>query len=799
MNKAFLCIVLPLLLCGSIYAQSDYQLTGYVLSEESKECLIGAVVWSGDCWTVSNEYGYFSLKLKSGKHIVKCSFLGRQTAEASVSMDGNKSLDFTMSSVGSIDEAVLEAEYCPPLPPSYMGVLDIPKSYITNMPSVLGEPDLLKTLQKMPGVQGGMEGFSGMYVRGGGSEENLMLLDGVPIYNATHLLGLFSSFTPEAIKQVTFYKGFFPAKYGGRASSVLDVRTNEGSSQAVSGTVSVGLLDGRFYIEGPIWKDRTSFSLSLRGMNTLVVFPFAKAFGFPYYGYFYDVTGKLTHRFKNSDRLYLSFYHGRDRFDYKKSETKSFTYKDKNDRIKRGTNTDNEEYGLSWGNTMAAIRWNHTFGGALFSDLSASWTSYKMNENSLDGSTHVTDSTYGFTNTRLNSSRISDINVVWDFLYNPSSFHKINFGISGTMHSYSPERKMSQHIEKNGNAGTPAAQQGKVNFMTGGEYALYLEDDFNLGHKFSASVGVRATLFTTQGNNYFSFEPRVSMGYKIIPSLSVKASYSKMSQYAHMLASGTLSLPSDLWVPITKNIKPVLADQVSVGLFFSNAEDWQSSVEAYYKKEKNVLEYKDSKLVFTSSNDWEQDVEMGIGTSKGIELLVQKNKGAVTGSLSYTLSKTDRVFPDGTINAGKPFPFTYDRRHVIDIFANWKINDRVSLNGSWSFASGNMMTASWRTIAVIDTKGNADMVSYISGRNNYRLPPSHRLDLSVNLKKKKAHGERIWSFGLYNVYGAKNPNWVVNDHETRTGKDGEIYIYNYLSQRTFLTIMPSVNYTFNFR
>ncbi len=307
-------VIVLLFVCFSADAQTTVKLGGYITAAESGECLIGAVVQSGDSWAVSNSYGYYTLDLCSGLHTVKCSYLGRKAEAVSIEVSKDTTLFFAMTQQASIAESVVKAETAEARPSAYTGVMDIPAVYIKEMPAILGEPDLLKTLQKMPGVQSGTEGFAGIYVRGGGSEENLIMLDGVPLYNATHMLGLFSTFTPEAVKNVTLYKGFFPAKYGGRASSVIDVRTKEGNNRDLHGTVSVGLLDDRIYVEGPIVKDKTSFSFSVRGMNSYLLYPVFKLCKSPYFFSYYDITGKVTHRFGNSDKLYVSVYHGPAKF-----------------------------------------------------------------------------------------------------------------------------------------------------------------------------------------------------------------------------------------------------------------------------------------------------------------------------------------------------------------------------------------------------------------------------------------------------------------------------------------------------
>lgn len=802
--KKNLCVVLLCFIWSSTYAQNNIKISGYVTEAETGECLIGAVIYSGKDWAVTNDYGFYSLTLGAGDHIISCSYLGMRPVDLSVSVRKDMQLHFTMSPTESLDEAVITARSTPELPSAYMGVIDIPVSYIQEMPAVLGEPDALKTIQKMPGVQPGMAAFSGIYVRGGGAEENLILLDGCPIYNVSHMMGLFSAFTPEAIKQMTLYKGFFPAKYGGRSSSVIDIRTKEGNLNKIGGTVSVGLLNSRLHIEGPVFKDRTSFSLSIRGTNSLPLMPFR----LPYSYYFYDITGKLTHRFSNSDRLYLSVFHGNDQFKYNKKDIQPFEYTDDEGRKIIAQETKTEKYDLKWGNTTASIRWNHRFGRSVFSDLAVSWSDYRMREYSFSSDYVGSGEQTGYFQQHTNASTISDLIASWDFEAALSTHQKLSFGLTHTFHAFSPEKDYASRMLDGGEkvAKEVSYASNKNVKLTGGESSAYLEDQFN-SKRFNASAGLRATLFTTEGRSYLSLEPRASVELVILPGLSAKAAYSRMSQYVHLLASGMMSLPTDLWVPITADIKPIFSTHYSAGLFYSWGDMWSISLEAYLKEEENVLEYKEGQLVFTSASDWEQSVEMGEAKSKGLELLVQKTAGKLTGMLAYTLSKTDRVFPDGTINAGKPFPFTYDRRHTLDLFVRYKFNDKISASASWCFYSGNMITASWRPTFHIgpayvenvgETNPEVNFNPYISGRNNFRLPPSHRLDVSVDFRKQKKHGERIWSFGLCNAYGAQNPDWVVLDASVKRDKEGHLGLTYGLEKRSLLIFLPSVSYSYIF-
>lgn len=782
-------------MCSSIFAQSNYNISGYVTEKESGECLIGAVIYSGNDWSVTNEYGFYSLRLPKGKHTLCCSYLGHHVDSVDVMVNCNLTYNIVMTSIASLEGAMVSANSDVLLPLSYVGVMNMPVSYIKDIPSILGEPDLMKSLQKLPGVQAGMAGFSGIYVRGGGAEENLVLMDGAPLYNASHLMGLLSTFSPESIKQVSLYKGFFPARFGGRTSSVLDVRTNDGNANKLKGLFSVGLINCRFHLEGPVKSGNTTFSMSLRGSNSLAIVPILKLAKSPYSYLFYDVTGKITHRFNNSDRLIFSVYHGGDYFSYSESSISQFSYHGAAGHEKRGDKCVSEEYNLHWGNNVASIRWNHRFGSALFSDLSVSWSDYRMNEETESVENRIEEVETKIAQSYLNHSAISDLSTMWDFGLIISSAHMLSFGLTNTVHFFAPEKRFAQEVTENGTTASKLVPYSGENSIThcGTESSLYFEDKISSKHV-NASLGLRSTLYYVSGKYYPSFEPRVSAEYVVSDYFSARGAYARMSQYVHMLASGTMSLPTDLWVPITNEIKPIVSDHFSVGIYYKPYRGWDASLECYYKEEQNVLEYKDGYHIYTTTSDWDKSVEMGKGTSKGIELCIRKAEGKWTGMMAYTLSKTDRVFPAGTINSGKPFPFTYDRRHVFDCFVRWQITDKIGMNAAWSYSSGSMITASWRSSLIKDPNGILSVEPYIAGRNNYRLPSSHRLDVSAVFKTKNKHGEHIWEIGVYNIYAAQNPDWVVI--QSKLNEDGTLS--QNLMKRSFLVFLPSFSYTYVF-
>ena len=647
-------------------------------------------------------------------------------------------------------------------------------------------------------MQGGSTGSSGIYVRGGGPDENLILLDDIPLYGVNHMFGIFSVFTPEAVKKVTLFKGSFPARYGGRLSSVIDVRTNDGNAKEFHGLVSVGMLSDRVHLEGPIVKDKTSFSLSGRVLHSFLFTPILNAFNVPANYYFYDLNGKLTHKFNNGDRLIASVYHGRDRFLVKYDDDYTNDYEGQEVGRKETTNIN-----IDWGNTVAALRWNHDFGGSLFANTTLAYNHYEMD----------VDLKYDYLykeNNNVNQQKmlvtydsgINDINAKIDFDYTPVPEHLLKFGAEYIYHDFRPQTATFSEKEINGKETvydtTMNMSSGKK--LIGHEVSLYVEDDFVIGQRLSFNPGVHLGFFNTQGKTYVSLQPRFSGRVDIGGGVSVKASYARMTQYVHLLASTDISLPTDLWVPITKDIKPETADQFSLGTYWDAGHGWEFSLEGYYKKMDNILEYKDGMSVLITSSGWEDKVAMGEGRAYGMELFIQKKTGNTTGWLGYTLAKSERRFPDGSINRGEWFPFKYDRRHDVSLVVNHRFNDRIDISGSWKFFTGGVTTLTTREFTVVDVNNNPRDVDYVSARGNYRLPPTHNLSLGINFHKKKRHVERVWNISVYNVYNNMNPDFVYKERATEY--DPVTYELKREGVRvnkiTVLPLLPSFSYTRKF-
>lgn len=769
-----------------------FTLNGYITDKTTGETLIGANISCKEILTgtSTNSYGFFSITLPEGVISLRISYIGYSTIEKEVSLSSNTELHLQLEPQAQLEEVVVLGERPETgINTVQMGAVNVPLSIIRNTPTLLGEADIMKTIQMLPGVQSGTEGMAGVHVRGGGPDENLILLDGVPLYNVDHMFGFFSVFTPEAIKKVSLYKGSFPARFGGRLSSVIDVRTNDGDMKNYHGMIGIGLITSKFQFEGPIIKDKTSFNVSgRRSYLDLVVKPFMpKDEKFSYF--FYDLNAKINHRFNENSRLFLSFYNGRDQMDSKFGH-KGETYLNE-DKVK-----------LKWGNLSSALRWNYLISPKLFSNTTVSYTQYrfKTNTTTIDKSVILAIE----NNYRSEySSGINDWAANIDFDYHPSPAHQVKFGAGYLFHQFKPEVQSSRifHDESGIIVDTTYTSQSNSR-LNAHELAVYAEDNIKLNEKFDINAGIHVSTFNIQNKGYASLQPRLSARYKMTDRLSYKAAYSKMSQYIHLLTSYTITLPTDLWVPATKNIDPMSTDQYSFGGYYTAPKGWEFSAEAYYKDMRNVLEYKDGATFMGSSHNWEEKVEMGKGRSYGLELMAQKTTGNTTGWLAYTWAKSKRKFEKGGINNGEWFPYRYDRRHHVNLIVSHKFSEKIDVSASWEFYTGGTTTLAEERTAIVrpDTYmhqfyGKQSDADYVQSRNNYRMPSSHRLNLGINFHKKTKRGMGTWNVSVQNVYNAMNPTFIYKDiiYDFDNNK------YNTrLKKVTILPFIPSVSYTYKF-
>ena len=789
--KRILILLLAMLPTG-LFAQT---VSGTITDAKTGETLIGATILDEGSGkgTVSNAYGRYSLTLHADSVHLRISYIGYQTQHHTLKMRGDRQLNIVLMPAVELDEVTITAERVGSPKISQMSAIQLPTEQLKLVPVIFGETDVLKAIQLLPGVQSGTEGMNGIYVRGGGPDENLFLLDGIPLYNVNHLGGFFSAFNGDAVKNVTLYKGSFPARFSGRISSVLDITTNNGNDKEWHGGASIGLIAAKLNIEGPIVKEKTTLSLSLRRTyGDLLVQPTLWAVaaassetgisGLSAGYYFYDLNAKVTHKFNDRSRLYATFYSGDDEA-YMRVSMNDLDY--------------SKEYmklSYKWGNLATAVRWNYELSPKLFMNVTGSFTRYRQRlslgveeEWREYGQQYKDEVEMGI------HSGISDVAARVDFDYDPSPDHAIKFGSILTHHIFTPQTQ-SARLRYTG-IPTVDTTFGESRIHAE-EVTLYAEDDWSITDALKINGGLALTGFYVENKFYPSLQPRLSGRFMLTDDLSVKAGYSYMTQYMHLLSSTNISLPTDLWVPVTARIQPMNSHQVAAGVFYS----WRSlidfSVEGYYKWMNNLLEYKPGSTFLGSSTGWENMVCMGRGYAYGLEFLAQKTVGKLTGWVGYTWSRTIRQFdtPGEELNGGKPFPAKYDRIHDISITLQYKHSDRFDAGLTWVYATGNTATLAMQQISVDNYYGAVD---FVESRNNFRLPSYHRLDLSVNFHKKKRYGIRTWNISIYNAYNRQNP-FIIYPKQTEHWDSQGVEYSTVLMQRSLFPIIPSVSYIYKF-
>jgi hypothetical protein len=796
----WLVVIGLVLACKPTFAQKR-TISGYVMDAASKETLIGATIFDKNSGKgcATNSYGFYTLTLNQGQVDLQVSYVGYTQQSRALDLKENLSLNFMLETNTTLDEVVVEGTRATVSARNpQMSVVELPVQQIKSIPTLFGEADVLKAIQLLPGVQNGSEGSAGMYVRGGGPDENLLLLDGVPVYNVNHMLGFFSVFNPDALKNVTLYKGSFPAHFGGRLSSMVDIRMKEGDMQKYHGNASIGLISSKFNFEGPIVKDKLSFNLSYRRTyGDLLIKPalWIASWSTPEISklsvgyYFYDFNAKLNWKISDKDRLYLSFYTGDDAI--------YFGVKNKDFLSDSTQYTHRIKLNWKWGNKVAALRWNHVVSQKLFMDASVNYTQYRHNL----GMNLTEEDTYLPTNTvsknvfdMVYKSGINDLTAKVDFDYTPLPNHEIRFGGNYTYHIFRPEVQSIQMSE---------SQQSLVDTVTGSpnvyahETALYAEDNMTFGDIFRMNLGVHYSTFTVEGKTYQSVQPRVSTSLMLASNISLKAGYAYMTQYVHLLSNSSLSLPTDLWVPVTAKIVPMNAHQWSVGAFYELPRLFDISVEGYYKTMDNLLEYKDGASFFGSSERWDEKVCMGTGWAYGVELLVQRSFGKTTGWIGYTWAHAKRQFDrEGQIiNNGKVFPAKYDRRHDISVTVQHKFSDSFDLSGTWVFSSGNCGTLGTQVYEGLPNDwGEFQHINALE-RNNFRMGNYHRLDLGANLHFPLNPGLLTLNFSVYNVYNHNNPFLVYTDY---VYDESTQQAEKKLMQVSIFPIIPSFSLSYKF-
>ncbi|OFX25195.1 MAG: collagen-binding protein [Bacteroidetes bacterium GWA2_31_9] len=765
---------LLLLTSFSINAQNKFTISGYVNAQKTGEELIGASILVNELkniGTTTNAYGFYSLTIPEGNYTFVSQFIGCKTNTIQIKLNQNIKHNFILSeNVTSLNEVVVTAQKSGDnITKERMGVEKIDIQEIKNIPVIFGEKDILKTIQLLPGVKSAGEGNSGFFIRGGTSDQNLILLDEAIVYNASHLLGFFSVFNSDAIKDVTLYKGGQPAEFGGRLSSVLDIKMNEGNDKKFGVEGGLGLISSRLKIEGPIVKDKGSFTLTGRRSYADLFLKFSKDSAMRERRlYFYDFNAKANYRINENNRIFLSGYFGTDILQF-------------------GT-----KMGVDWGNKTGTLRWNHLFNEKLFSNTSLVFSNYDYN---------ITTNLAGTDGEII--SRIQDYNLKQDFQYYASSKSKIKFGLYSNYHKIIPGAITLKSDSSISELNLPHKQAL--------ENALYFTHDYKLSELVNFEYGVRFTSFTALGagdfytynslgetidttsynrgeivKTYLNVEPRFSMNFIINEKSSIKAGYGRNTQNLHLLSNSTSGNPTDLWLPSSNNVKPEIADQVSLGYFRNfKSNMFEFSSEIYYKNLQNQIDYKDGAELRFNENA-ENQLIFGSGRAYGVELYLKKKTGKFTGWLSYTLAKTEKKI-DG-INSNEYYPAKQDRTHDISIVGIYELSNKLSFSATWVFYTGNAVTFPSGKYEIA-----GQTVNYYTERNGYRMPTYHRLDLGLTWQRKKTEKfESSWNFSLYNAYGRKNA-YTISFEEDPTDPTKTVAI-----QTTLFQWIPSITYNFKF-
>jgi len=781
-------------------AQTPYTLSGKITDAATGETIIGANIIPDGMprGTSTNAYGFYSLPLSAGPQTIQISFIGYETARFNLEMNGSAVRNIELPPVVvAFEEATVVGEKSNRTESTDLGLESVDVEQIKALPALLGEVDVLKVLQFLPGVSSAGEGNSGFYVRGGGPDQNLILLDDATIYNASHLFGFFSVFNADAIKNVELIKGAMPAEYGGRVSSVLNIGLKEGNSKEWKMAGGLGLISSRLTVEGPLQKDKSSIILSgRRTYIDVLTKPALKGTAFEGTGYyFYDLNAKANVHLSDKDQLFLSGYFGQDVF--------SFTSAD------AGFSTR-----IPWGNAMGSLRWNRILNDKMFLNVGTTYSSYEFAF--IAGQE---DFEFGF------ESGIKDWASRAELSWYPNLRHSIKTGVDYVHHDFVPTDFLAR-------SGDTEFDTGESEQTFSHETGLYLQDDFDLTEKLRIHGGLRWSGFWHVGpftryglpnplapsqteapttyapgelvKFYNGFEPRLAVRFKSGPQSSIKAGYSQNYQYIHLTSLGTTSLPGDIWIPSSDRVAPQWGEQLSLGYFADLGKQnmWEASVEGYWKALEGLVAYgENSRPEDNINNNVDNNLVFGSGWSYGLEFFLKKRRGNFTGWIGYTWSKTEREFDD--LNNGLIFPSKYDRRHDLSVVADWKINEKWRLGGAFVYATGNSLT-----LPVQRYLFEGRITDVYGARNGFRMSSYHRADISATLtpdkskkegsKKKKNRDIRTkssWTFGFYNVYNRMNPYFIYFSNE---GNLNEGTFDLQANQVSLFPIIPSVTWNFNF-
>lgn len=768
-----------LFLSNSMFGQK-HTISGFVHEQGSMETMIGVNVYIPEklVGTTSNSYGFYTLTLPAQDSIdVRWSFVGFKTCQKRISLKSNQKIDIILEPNSLLEEVVVSASsFEKESDKTQMSSIIITPMEIKSIPMLLGEKDVFKALQLMPGVQKGNEGSSGIYVRGGGPDQNLIILDEATVYNANHLFGFFSLFNGDALKSIELTKGGFPARYGGRLSSVVEMNMKDGNKQHYSGEAGIGLISSRLMLEGPILKNKSSFVVS--GRRTYIdalAQPIirAQSEGASAGYYFYDLNAKVNYVFSNKNKIYLSGYFGRDKFYLNDNSSSQELMKN----------------GLYWQNATTTLRWNHLFNDKLFANSSLIFSDYTLKLYS--------EETFSGDKFSLSyKSGIQDFSGKFDAQYSPNPNHLVRAGFVAIYHTFTP----SAFVIKSSLATEDFDNTLKNEAL---ESAIYLEDDWKTSFKLKVNGGIRLSSFVVGDKTYINPEPRLAANYPLKNNLSIKASFASMSQYLHLLSNTGIGLPTDLWVPATENTLPQKSWQIAGGLakdFLK--QDVSITLEGYYKKSNNIIGYREGASFLmiedaSSSNefDWERNITSGQAWSYGAELLVRKTAGKFTGWIGYTLSWTQMQFDE--LNFGKKFYARYDRRHDISIVAIYNIKKDIILSATWVYGTGNAVTLPKSSYAPAPYHrfGYFQTVTDYGDRNSFRMPSYQRLDIGLQFIKKREKYERTFELGLYNAYNRKNPFYIYLTSKYNYDNNTQKQIINQVS---IFPLIPSISWSIKF-
>jgi hypothetical protein len=803
LKALFIQVLLTCLLMVSTHGQSParHTISGYVYEKGSKETLIGVNIYAPALriGAITNTYGFYALTLPADSVELYFTYVGYQIESRSLALTGNLRMDIELIPIVELGEVVVRDERINRISQSVqMSRLDVPIHQARNIPTLLGEKDMLKVIQLMPGVQSGNEGTSGFYVRGGGPDQNLIILDDAIVYNASHLFGFFSVFNGDAIKNMQLYKGGFPARFGGRLSSVLDIQMRDGNKEKFAGEAGIGLISSRLTLEGPIVKDKASFLIS--GRRTYVdalMRPFMLEDVNGGY-FFYDLNAKLNYDINPNNRIFVSAYLGRDKFYFR-------------DKYKDGQREEKYEGGFYWQNRTATLRWNHLFNNNLFANASLIFSDYELKlYNQATAFDRITKERSKFELSY--NSGIHDIGGKYDISWHPHPNHHVKGGIQTIYHTFTPSALVSRDDEIN-------LMEKDAEYHYSWESGIYVEDEIRYGDRITLNPGLRLSHFITGNKTHHYWEPRLASNFLLAPGLSWKASYAKMSQYVHLLSTTGIGLPTDLWVPSTERIKPQKTWQTATGF----AYDWlnrnlELSIEGYYKKSDQIIAYKEGAsflfledIMDNPEFSWQDNITNGQSWAYGLEFLIQRKSGRFSGWAGYTLSWIQHQFDE--LNFGEKFWARYDRRHDISLVGIYEIKPKITLSATWVYATGNAYDLATGTFPVYehgDGMWNSGNFGHNFGwysnanvydkKNNFRASSYQRLDVGLQFHKEfTSFGnsvKRTIEIGAYNAYNRQNPFFYFWD-DRYDGMDWDNR-QSVLKQFNLFPIIPSISLNFSF-